>query len=275
MSTPFTWIPLGGIDVSTWNASGGAVNAYRACRTPDGTGGPVSNLIFQVDVFADVIHLQITNPNHFPVYMVCPIEDLGGNPFPSASVGQPMLMLAGRLIQTSTAVPAATEGTATQQTKAQAIGIVSTTSAQTADTIDQTSVTDYGEQAYEVPTSSWNQHIESMQSITDDLVAQLAQPVPTVQPLDIVGDPRLQLTDRQLIDTHLANGMSQDGYIVGLSMNIEAGPDVGAGGMSQTVQLRMVAPPGAWVLGDTDYSAGGVTHSSLSKLGSTTRLGHA
>lgn len=271
--TTFEFIPNGGINVSAWNSgSTSQINGYRACRTSDGSGKAVGNLQFTVEVFVDSIHLTVTNPNAFPVYFVSPSQDPSGANLPAGSVGQPMLMLAGRLVQDSAPVAAADEG----GTGATAIGTTTSSTGAIADSYDADSadpINGYGEQLYQVPDSNWRQDLPSNQLITDTIVSQLSQPIPTLTPVDIVGDSRLELADRTLVDTAPINGLSQDVYAVGIDTELTVEENAGDAGLAQTLTAKMIAMPGEWVLGDDDYTApDGTHHVGLSNLGVTTNL---
>lgn len=120
------------------------------------------------------------------------------------------------------------------------------------------SITKYGERVYEFPTSDWLQLEQYVSVLALSLLKDLKVPVPVVDRLEAVGDPRLQLQDTvQLEDLNGLGGPSYAG-VVGCSRTL----DTSSGRLIDSLSVRPFAAPGKWILG----------HSVWSVLGSTTKL---
>lgn len=230
LSTTVIVIPSGG---NTTNRSG-----YRAARKPDGNGGTVTNLTFTITALGtSAARIVIRNRNAYPVYLVSPV----GAGFPSVSDGQPTLELWGQPIKTtSTDVDSTT----------------TLANAGVAEALWQPSIDLRGEQLLDVSASSWRQNTDDAQTLADDLLALLHRPVPVMEQVDIAADPTIQLGDRIVLSDPHGTGLEDPVIVVATNENIDSS------GYSQTLTVRLVAPPGGWILG----------YAGRTELGSTTRL---
>lgn len=102
------------------------------------------------------------------------------------------------------------------------------------------------------PSSQWRQGYERPRMLMTGLQKELHHPPPTLTGVQIVGDPRLRLGDCiQLADP--VTGIDDPCHIVGLRARHSAGS------ITQTLDVQMVGPPGAWLIGVPGRSEIGVT----------------
>jgi len=171
---------------------------YRANRARDGSGAAVSNLTFTVTVVgAQIITIQVTNPNAFDVYLV------SGSGFTDPQ-GTPSLALWGQPVTFGETQQPDTTSTLNK-----------TTATQTIDVQDATSIGQHGDQLLEISGNPWLQDAMSLTTLANDLLARLKDPLPMLDGLTIVGDPRLQLGDRVTI-IEPALGLNSDFFITGI-----------------------------------------------------------
>ncbi len=231
LSTTVVVVPIGG---NTTSRSG-----YRAARRPDGTGGTVTNLQFTVtSLGTSAASIQIRNPNGFPAYLVSPT----GAGYPSTSDGTPTLEMWGQPLTTvSTDVDAGATGLANS-------GV--------AEALWQDSIDLRGEQLLDVPASVWRQNADDSYALALDLLSLLHRPIPILEQVEIAGDPTIQLGDRVVLSDPRGTGLDDPVIVVAIDET------VGDSGYTQSLTVRLVAPPGGWILG----------YSGRSELGLTTRL---
>ena len=198
--------PAGNIDTSVANGAALGSSRYMAGTQLDGQGSQVNNLTFDVEVISPTrIKTTVTNPNAFTVYLAADENQ-------SATYsGKPYYWLDGQSVTFSTETTGGNEY---------------------AEATDATSITDYGEQLLEVPDSDFRQDADDIQTIADDLVADLADPGPALSDVPIVGDPRLQLGDRVTIADPEGLAMSADFHLSKCDLSFADGK------LSGTISLR-------------------------------------
>jgi hypothetical protein len=193
-------------------AGTGLQSRYLAARARDGTGGAVSNLSFNVTIWAQSAKIVITNPNAFDVYMVAPTGS--GNP-----PGAPFLVLCGLPVYFTDPSGANTS--------------------QRQEASDQTSIDTYGEQLYQerAEDNVWLQDQVHLGQKAADLLAQLKDGKPSVQNLTIVADPRLQLGDRVTLVDSGGVQINEDQQLAEINTSFTSGDDAK---LVQTISTRPV-----------------------------------
>lgn len=101
----------------------------------------------------------------------------------------------------------------------------------------------YGDRTFPLESSEWRTDPESAQRLAAALAAQLGSPIPVVDDIPLVGDPRLQIGD--LVRIQAAD---QDFRVrlVKISHSLSE-----SDGLTTTVAARPIAPPGLGVWDDT------------------------
>jgi hypothetical protein len=117
------------------------------------------------------------------------------------------------------------------------------------------SISSYAERVFEIPDSGWRSYYESVKNIAGSLLNDTHTAIPTIDRVPCVGDPRTQLRDSVLIDT------DRFGRMIGVVQGIDRTCSVESG-LVEDLTIRLIHPPGSWLLGDP----------ALSVLGSTTVL---
>lgn len=215
------------------------VSGYRAARHADGSNGSVINLDMQVrQIGPTSITITIKNPNYFAIVLVTP----SGAGYPPSWVGQPCLQVGGEFV-TSTG-------------EASDIG-TSISSAATADS-QWPPVAEGGpglqEKALILSSNRWRQSLTDTQLFADDLLADLYKPRPLWRNVSIVADPSLQLSDRVTVVDPDASGVDgEDAVIIGIKTVIAEND------WTQTVDLRAIAMPGSWIMGQVGRSEMGIS----------------
>jgi|SRR5882762_464426 len=234
-ANPAINVPVGSASFMPLGGASGA-NYYRACRTPDGSGAQVSNMVVTITAaYTQSASVFISNPNNFPVYMVGPANDSAGNPFPSNNVGVPFLWIWGQSI---------TQDTASTISSAGATG-TSTSTATVFDVSDAHSIALYGEQKYDVPTSNYLQDTLSLQSTVSDMLDTLAYPYPVLSNVTISAIPGLQIGDRITLNDPTGALIADDFFIVGISSSVDP-----TAGYTQSLTLRSANGPNSFILDD-------------------------
>lgn len=177
---------------------------YAAAKVADGTGGDISNLTFgytQYSVNGWII--TVSNPNAFNAFLVA-----NSVPSPPFAQGDPLFAVVGQGIR-----PAEGE-------------FVSTVT-------DSASVAVWGTQPLDLLANVWRQSIGDASDLAAHLLAALKEPHPTLTGVEIVGDPRLQLTDRVRVVE--PDGLSLDGdfWCTAIQTRFSA-----SDGLVQSVTLR-------------------------------------
>lgn len=181
--------------------------SYGACSTSDGTGSNVTNLVIGFTATsATTATVSIYNPNAFSVWLVYSTTN------PGTGVGNPALAILGRLLRP------ATDGNYT------AIGQ------------DSGSQAMYGRQPLDVGANPWSQSFASALALAQYLSVTLGRPHPTLTGLEIVGDPRLQLTDRVRVSDMDGLALDDDYWLVGISTRFSV-----SDGYAQAATLREAA----------------------------------
>jgi hypothetical protein len=210
--------PAGNIDTTPTSHGANTATRYNASTTRDGSGSVVSNLSFTITPFAQSAKIVVTNPNAFTVYLV------GNTGVANVSPGVPSLILHGDRVLFD-------------QTTDDATGVLSVNQHQRQEASDAISIAAFEEQPLELPDNPFRQDLDSIGLTATDLLAMLKDGKPTVQGLAIVGDPRLQLGDRDtLVD---ANGLviSADVHLAEIQTSFTSGDD---GKLTQTISTRAV-----------------------------------
>jgi hypothetical protein len=215
-------------------------SGFRANRQPDGKGSTVTNLtavLFQTSPTTATIQLQ--NPNPFPVYLVTP------SGFSDAAVGTPCLQIGGEYLTittqgnagANTSAPSSNQYVEAQWPPLQEGGAAANPR---------------GPRFLQLPDTPWTQDIDSAQSLVDDQLAETYKTRPLFQGVTIVADPSLQLLDvLQLQDTQGAT-LNEPAVVVGLHLTLSKTA------FTQSLDLRAVGTPGAWLMGVPGRSEMGV-----------------
>lgn len=179
---------------------------YAACTTADGLGTNITNLVctFAGTPASNATGLlTVLNPNAFDVFLVYTTA------VPGTGVGNPALTLGGQLLREP-----ATGGYTAIQT-------------------DPRSQSFYGVQTLDVSSNQWRQSAAAANDLATYLVNALKDPHPVLGGVEIVGDPRLQLTDRVRVVERDGLQLDQDFWLTGITTRFSAGD-----GLAQTVTLR-------------------------------------
>lgn len=173
-----------------------------ASRSSDGTGGDASvSVSVSIPNGSDRGEITVTNGNAFDVFLV-------DNSTAPSTQGSPHLSLSGSCIRDID------------------------TGGYMAEARDTTSVTVYGEQPLEVPPNPFLQSWLGAQTYAQDLLTLYKDPRPVLTGVEIVADPRLQLTDRVTITEPGILGLSTDFWVLGISTTLASD------GLSQSLTVR-------------------------------------
>lgn len=112
----------------------------------------------------------------------------------------------------------------------------------------ESSVAVYGERLYEVPTSDWTQRPKMLEQLALSLLKDLKRPVPIIEQIPCVGDPRLQLLDTG--DLNDPGGLGEV-YVIVEGINRSYSKNAG---LEDTLTVRPYSAPGAWILGHPQLS---------------------
>jgi hypothetical protein len=178
-------------------------SGYRAARNADGTGGDISNLSISVQIKPSRLIIRVSNPNAFDAWLV-------GNSL--GDTGTPLLKVAGRLARLSE-----------DQYRYSAR--------------DEPSILKYGEQSTELGENPWRQTAAGAEALANTIIARTREPHQLLQNVEIVGNPRLQLTDRITVIEQDNIGVVRDYMVVGKSTHWDVPT-----GLAQRLLLREVGP---------------------------------
>lgn len=104
----------------------------------------------------------------------------------------------------------------------------------------------YGERSLPLPADPWRQRIEPLRETAGGLLAQLANPLPVVEGVAVIGDPRLQLTDTvRLEDPRGVGGFRA--YVVKADGELSR-----SSGYREQLAVKPVAPPGLGIWDDAE-----------------------
>jgi hypothetical protein len=101
----------------------------------------------------------------------------------------------------------------------------------------------FGEVAWQASGNQWVQDADTAAQLGQDVVLDSYVPRPNLTDIQIIPDPRLQLTDKVHIQDPDLTGVDEYARIFGWTLNL-SGDD-----WSMTIDARTLAPPGAWILG--------------------------
>lgn len=116
------------------------------------------------------------------------------------------------------------------------------------------SITTYGERTYKIPADDWRQIYTTVQDLAGGLVGTLANPIPVIPTVPILGDPRVQTGDVVRITDPQGQGAFR-AYVLGVSHRLDRDGDY-----TTDLAVRPVAPPGTGLLDDNEL---GVLDSTL------------
>lgn len=223
-------IPSGGLNEPPYNPP--PYSGYRASRSADGTGREISDLRIRArQVSTTRVELRITNPHRFPVWLVTP----KGAGYPSDSEARAALAFSGQPVIERGVTPDGTTPTNT--------AVVVEAEWPPKEDGGATSAPG-GETQLELDENPWRQDVETARHLVTDLLGDLYQSRPLWRDVAIVPDVALQLGDRVRIDDPDASLITgEDGMVIGLTL------DADRQRLTQTVDLRTIGPPGAWLLG--------------------------
>jgi hypothetical protein len=118
----------------------------------------------------------------------------------------------------------------------------------------QSSIDIYGERPFALPPSDWLQRPRFLEPLALSLLKDLKRPIPIIEQIPCVGDPRLQLLDTA--DLNDPAGMGEV-YVIVDGISRQYSPQTG---LEDSLTIRPYSAPGAWILG----------HQQLSILAQTT-----
>jgi hypothetical protein len=199
--------PVANLQTQVFSNGSASQSRYNASTAKNGQGSVVSNLTFSFsNIGAEKCEVTITNPNGFAVYLV------GNTGVSGVTPGYPSFILRGQFVLFD------------QSTGLQQIAF------------DQASIDKYGEQTYPYPSNAFLQDFDSVGTLATDLKDTLKDGPPTLSDVVIVGDPRLQLGDRDTIEDAKGLGIAgQDFHLA------EIGTDIGEDtGLVQSIGTRAV-----------------------------------
>lgn len=175
---------------------------YNAAKNANGTGGDVSNLALGAEKITEsTYNIRVDNPNAFAVYLVA-------NSTQPTIQGQPYIVVTGRAIRPSVSGYAAVRTDTSSQIR-------------------------YGRQVLDVGANPFLQSASTASGLADFLLSALREPHPTLSGVEIVGDPRLQLTDRVRVTDPDGLALDADHWLVGIQTRFST-----SDGLAQSVTLR-------------------------------------
>lgn len=199
--------PAANIDLTLTSHGVAGQSRYNASTARDGQGNVVSNLSISVTAFAQSAKIVITNPNASTAYLV------GNTGVSSVTAGVPSMRLVGQAVKfQQDAISTKMRSEATDAASIAAFGV---------------------EQVLELPDNAFRQDPDSIENLAQDLLAQLKDPKPVLQDVPLVGDPRLQLGDRDMLQDPDGLALNQDVHLS--SVHTEFTQD---GGLAQVVNVR-------------------------------------
>lgn len=194
-------------------------SGYRAARTADGTGTPVSDLTISATLTGPTTaSLSIQNPHIYTVWLV---NNTDHDPADDIDQGGDMLILRGQAI-----VPAGSDATSGESTAA---------------VRNVASIAKFGEQTLEMGASPWRQAASTAADLARYLAYSLGTPQPVMDSVDVIATPHLQLADRvRITDAETPYAVNQDFSIAGYNLRIEGA------GLAQSVDVRQAPTPLVW-----------------------------
>lgn len=101
----------------------------------------------------------------------------------------------------------------------------------------------HGERGFKLPASPWRQLAAPQNAVAGSLLGQLATPIPVIEDVPVIGDPRLQIGDTvRLVDR---DRLQVRATVVKINRGYGA-----TDGLADTISVRPLAPPGYGVLDD-------------------------
>jgi hypothetical protein len=236
-NSTYTWqIPLSQtlVEVSTFTLSAaivgvtwppntqGIVNGYTVCNA--NTGAQITSgvtVVIQAGRNGRYFTMSVTNTNSVPVLL--------GYVTSAPGTATPCLLVPGWPLVLNTAV---------------------------ANTLsDNQSKASYGWRSLDLVPSAWAQHTGAIGYVAKSVLADLRAPVPQLQNVPIVGDPRIQLGDVWTLQDSQYTGTT---LIAAVSGMVRAWDK--SNGLKDTLTMRIRNLPGGWMLGTADKSIMGGTH---------------
>ncbi|MGH3834103.1 MAG: hypothetical protein ACRDSF_00145 [Pseudonocardiaceae bacterium] len=121
--------------------------------------------------------------------------------------------------------------------------------------VHQGSMDEFGSQQLDMKSSPWRSRASSQEAVANSILHDIAVPIPTIDPVEVRGDPRRQLNDTCIIDTKRTGRIIA--AVIGYKRSITRGNP-----MVDLYTLRALHPPGFWLIGEAGFS----------ELGETTQL---
>lgn len=221
---------LCGVIPGGWIVAAQPLSGYRAARTPDGSGGAITNIqMTVVQTSPTSATITVHNPNPFLAYFTTPPG------YPTAQGTPCGIALGGQQFTAIAAPPDGTANSAPSQLVADS---------QWPPIAEGGAITNpKGDISLPIPANPWVQDRDSAQSFTDDQLVELYLAKPQWTGVQIVADPSLQLADRVTVNDPDASGINEDAIIAALHTVISATD------WTQDVDLRAAAHPGYMLLG--------------------------
>lgn len=204
---------------------------WRACTTADGTGAEITAgiAITCAQIAPTVLKLTVKSTHSATAYLVTPTA----SGYPSASVGQPCLVIGGQF-----ATPEAAAGDVGTQAGA---GVMAESQYPPLVPDGGAAASPQGDNLLILPINPWRQQLAVAQQLSDDLLFDLSSSRPSWNNVTIVADPRLQRGDRVTLTDPDGSGINgEDAIIAALEISED---------WTMVLDLRAVAAPGGWLLG--------------------------
>jgi hypothetical protein len=104
----------------------------------------------------------------------------------------------------------------------------------------------YGERGYRLPESPWRQLDSASSTVAASLLANLANPLPIIEDVPVVGDPRVQIGDTVRLRDR--DRIEVVGTVVKVTRRLSK-----SDGLADTIAVRPIAPPGVSLLDSANY----------------------
>lgn len=240
--------------VSVYPNSSTATNYsnYRASTDAAGTKehpGPLTFTVTQPGG-ANKLTIVVTNSSNADAYLVTPAN------YTDIAVGTPWLNIAGRRVTQNNEMTADVQWPPATYTWPS--GLTGAAGSR------------FGEVAWALTGNQWVQDADTANLLASEVVTLSAVPLPDVTNVDVMPDPRLQLTDTIHVQDPDVSNVDEYGRIFGVDISYDAGTDFGSEPTyTQTLDIRTLGAPGGWILGvvgRSEIGAGSSTVNSTAYL---------
>ncbi|MBO0882558.1 MAG: hypothetical protein J2P17_19945, partial [Mycobacterium sp.] len=204
-------------------------SGYRASFDPNGNGNGDPPDEAHIGVWVDYVDQQtvrvtVQNTLTRPIYLV------SGSDQAASSKGNPFVYIFGRPVL----LPEPDQSTGDDADNSTTI-----------DVQDDTSIAKYGERVYSAQQNDWLQSQDSATAVANNLLAQLKDPHPLIENVEIKGHPGLQLGDRITIQdttgTQLNTSSPNIGtVVVGINETWNMGSGQTDAGYKQALTVRLM-----------------------------------